>query len=239
MRTLLVMSLSTIGLIGIAQAALAISNGQTISPTDPVKAVTVSIYSDDDDCTGVKVASRFILTARHCPIDDTTRVIFSGGTKYKITGYFKPSRQAESAKNEHDLAILKLEAVVPGPVAGLADDDTTPEDGAVAWMAGYGGQKLSGRNDPLRKIRVKMIDRGYSPSAVSVQATERGAACDGDSGGPGYTERDNQIIVWGIDSAPLDGHSRCSSLEVFAKAASEHDWIKKTISHESRFVTRF
>jgi secreted trypsin-like serine protease len=208
-------------------------------PTDSVKSVTVSIYSYDDDCTGVKVAPRFILTARHCRINDTTRVIFPGDTRYKITGYFEPSRKPESAKNERDLAILKIEAAVPGPVAGLADDRSTPEDGTTAWMAGYGGQKPSRRNDSLRKIQVKMVDRSYSLSAVMVQTTERSAVCDGDSGGPGYTERDNQIVVWGIDSAPLDGNSTCSKLEVFAKVASEHDWIKRTISDEQWRATRF
>ena len=239
MKALSALVLSITGLFGIAQAALAISNGQIVSPNDSVKSVTVSIYSYDDDCTGVKVAPLFILTARHCRINDTTRIIFSDGTRYKITSYFEPSRKPETVKNEHDLAILKIEAAVPGPVAGFADDGATPEDGTVAWMAGYGGQKPSSRNDPLRKVKVIMTNRGYSPSAVMVQTTERGAACDGDSGGPGYTERDNQIVVWGIDSAPLNGNSRCSSLEVFAKVASEHDWIKKTISNEQWSATRF
>ncbi len=90
------------GVFSIAQAALAISNGQTVSPTDSIKSVTVSIYSNDDECTGVKVAPRFILTARHCRINDTTRIIFSDGTRYKIIGYFKPSRKPETVKNEHD-----------------------------------------------------------------------------------------------------------------------------------------
>lgn len=223
--------LSIIGLISIAQAALAISNGQIVSPSDSVKSVVVSIYSYDDDCTGVKVAPRFILTARHCRINETTRIIFPDGTPYKITGYFEPSRKPGTVKNEHDLAIMKIEADVPGPVAGFADDADTPADGTVAWMAGYGGQKPNSRN-ALRKVKVIMTDRRYSPSAVMVHTTERGVACDGDSGGPGYTERDNHIVVWGIDSAPLKGNSRCASLEVFAKVASEHDWIKKIISRE-------
>ena len=56
MKALSAIILSIIGLFGIAQAALAISNGQIVSPNDSVKSVTVSIYSYDDDCTGVKVA---------------------------------------------------------------------------------------------------------------------------------------------------------------------------------------
>ena len=120
----------------------------------------------------------------------------------------------------------------PGAVAMIADESTTPQNGTMGWMAGYGGQEVSGRNDPLRKLAVKMSDRSYSPSAVAVRTTASGTVCDGDSGGPGYTEQDGQIIVWGIDSGPLDGRSICSSLEVFAKVASEHDWIKKIISNQ-------
>jgi V8-like Glu-specific endopeptidase len=233
MRAFLAISILIVSLPSIAHRALAISNGWGVLPTDSVKSVTVSIYSYDDDCTGVKIAPRFILTARHCRINDTTRVIFPGGTRYKIIGQFEPSRKSESEKSEHDLTILKIEEAVRGPVAGLADDRSTPQDGAIAWIAGYGGQKPSQRNNPLRKIQVKMVDRSYSLSAVVVRTTKRGsAACDGDSGGPGYTERDNQIVVWGIDSAPVDGDSTCSNLEVFAKVAAEHDWIKKTISDE-------
>jgi hypothetical protein len=53
MKALIVLSI--IGLYSIAQAALAISNGQIVSPNDSVKSVTVksvtvSIYSYDDDC---------------------------------------------------------------------------------------------------------------------------------------------------------------------------------------------
>lgn len=238
MRALLATSLSIIGLFGMAQAGRAISYGQTVSPADPIKSVTVSIYSYDGECTGVKVASRFILTARHCPVDDMTIVVFPDRARYKVSGYFEPSQKPESVKNEHDLAILKLEAAVPGPVATIADDGRTPENGAMGWMAGYGGRMVSGRNDPLRKLAVKMTDRHYSPSALAVEAAAPGTVCDGDSGGPGYTEQNNQIIVWGIDSAPFDGRSNCSSLEVFAKVASEHDWIKRTISDGQLTGTR-
>lgn len=128
---------------------------------------------------------------------------------------------------------------MPGPIAELADESTTPKNGERGWLAGYGGRKLSSNNDPLRKLEVRMTDRDYSPSAVTVQTIAGGAACDGDSGGPGYTERDNRILVWGIDSAPLDGDATCSSREVLAKVAAERDWIKKILSIGDRLGSRF
>lgn len=232
MRLLLVSGLHIVAVLSIAQAALAVSNGQKVAPADPIRSLTVSIYSYDDDCTGVSIAPQFILTARHCRIDSTTRVFFSTARPYKITGHFVPNVNRVTAKDEHDLAILRIATDVAGPVAAIADQAATPKNGTMSWMAGYGGRKIRIRNEPLRKLAVKMSDRDYSPSAVAVQTAAPGAVCDGDSGGPGYTERDGRIIVWGIDSGPLDGRSTCASLEVFAKVASEHDWIEKIISDQ-------
>ncbi len=192
MRLLL---LSVVGVLGIAQTAIAVSSGQIVARADPIKSVTVSIYSYDDDCTGVRIAPQLILTARHCQIDSTTRVIFSTTRRYKITGHFVPSTKPVTDKDEHDFAILRIGTNVPGPVAMISDEGATPQNGTMLWMAGYGGQKVSMRNDPLRKLAVKMTDRNYSPSAVAVRTTGAGTVCDGDSGGPGYIEQDGRIIV--------------------------------------------
>jgi hypothetical protein len=239
MRAMLWPSLSLFAALSMAPAARAISHGGFVAAGDPIKAVTVSVYSDDDDCTGVKVAARFVLTARHCLVDKSTRVIFADGRLYKIIGVFAPRPKRVTVRDEHDLAVLKLADDVPGPSAELADDATTPKNGESGWIAGYGGRKAGGVDDPLRKLQVKMTDRDYSPSAVAVRTAADGAACDGDSGGPGYTERDNRIVVWGIDSAPLDGNSRCASREVLAKVAAERDWIKQTLSLGERVGSRF
>jgi Trypsin len=215
---------------GLNQAARAISNGQPVSLDDPIRFLTVSVYSDDDDCTGTKIAANLILTARHCQPDKSSRVIFADGSSYKISQRFIAKQKPVSSKNEYDLAILKIDGSAPGPVAQIADDQATPKDGVAAWIAGYGGKKLTKNNNPLRKMDVTMTDRDYSPSAVIVRAKEGGAVCDGDSGGPGYTQVDGQIVVWGADSAPLDGKARCSSREVYAKVAALYGWIKKTIA---------
>ncbi len=239
MRTMLRVSASLVAVLSMVPAARGISHGQSVAATDPIKAVTVSVYSDDDDCSGVKIAARFVLTARHCRIDESTRVFFADGRARKIVATFAPKRQRITFKDEHDLAVLKIEDDVPGPAADLADEAATPNDGESGWIAGYGGRKLRGDDDPLRKLQVRMTDRDYSPSGVAVQTAEGGGACDGDSGGPAYTERDSHILVWGIDSAPLDGNSRCASREVFAKVAAEWAWIKQILSAADRLGSRF
>ena len=212
------------------QPANAIFNGQSVSDDDPIRPVTVSVYSEVVDCTGVKIASNLILAAKHCELNESTRVIFSDGSSYKIVHVFMPIQKRTSDENEYDFAILEIEGHVPGPVAEIADNSATPKNGSAGWVAGYGGRRVTKTNNPLRKIQVRMTDRDYSPSAVSVRISKGGAVCDGDLGGPGYTQRHRRIVVWGIDSAPFDGQSTCSSHEVFAKVASEYDWIRKIIA---------
>jgi trypsin len=210
------------------QSACAISNGEPVAKDDPIRPLTVSLYSDHDDCTGVKIASNLILTARHCRLDKSSRAMFSDGNSFRVVQRFVPNAKRTSHKNEYDFAIAIIAVNISGPVALIADE--APENGSIAWIAGYGGKKLTKTANPLRKLPVEMINRDYSRSAASVRALRGGAVCDGDSGGPGYTQVLGQIVVWGIDSAPLDGRPGCSSREVYANVTAERDWIRQIIS---------
>ncbi len=207
-------------LIVVNQFAHAISNGQTIAGNDPIRALSVSIYGNDDDCTGVKIASNLVLTAKHCKLDPSTRAIFSDGGSYKITDFFLPNLRRHRDKNEYDLVILRIDADVGGPVAQIADALSTPKNGATAWAAGF----------PLRKIEIEVIDSNYSDFAVAVRTKKGAMVCDGDSGGPAYTQENNQIVVWGINSASLYGNFTCGSRELYTKLAFENAWIAKIIA---------
>jgi hypothetical protein len=212
---------------GLNQPACAISNGKSVPEDDPIRPLTVSVYGHED-CTGVKIASNLILTARHCRLDESTRVIFSDGASYKIAQRFIPSAKRTGYENQYDFAILIIAVNIPGPVALIADG--APENGSISWTAGYGGKKLTRTANPLRKLAVKMVNRDYSPSAATVRTLTGGAVCDGDSGGPGYTLVLGQIVVWGIDSAGANRGSTCSSRELYANVTSERDWIRKIIA---------
>src|SRR3974390_1700716 len=68
----------------ISQPAGAISNGEPVPEDDPIKTLTVSLYGNDEDCTGVKIAANLILTARYCNLDKSSRAIFHYGGSYNI-----------------------------------------------------------------------------------------------------------------------------------------------------------
>ncbi len=221
-------ALLVLGLLtNVNHPAGAISNGASVLDDDPIRHLTVSLYGDDDDCTAIKIAPNLVLTARHCRPDKSTRAIFSDGSEYKIVRTLVSDAKRTSYKNEYDFSILVIAANVPGPVALIADE--APQNGSMAWTAGYGGKKLTRAANPLRKLRIEMVDKDYSPSAATVRV-RGGAVCDGDSGGPAYTQAGDQIVVWGLDSAPLNGRSKCSSWEVYANVTTERDWIRKAVA---------
>jgi hypothetical protein len=220
-------------LIGVNQSADAISNGQAVAHDDPIRALSVSIYGEEDDCTGVKIASNLILTAKHCQFDSSARAIFSDGSSYKIASFFLPSSR-RIGPNVYDLVILRIKADVPGPVAHIADELNTPKKGSTAWAAGFGGKKLTPTRNPLRKIEIEVIDNNYSEFLVAVRTKKDGRVCDGDSGGPAYTQESDRIVVWGINSASLYGNLTCGSRELYTKLAFENSWITKIIAGNGR-----
>jgi len=216
--------------ISAGDPAFAISNGLAVSDDDPIQAVTVSVYGDNDDCTGVKVAPAFVLTARHCIIDNTTRIAFRNGALYKVIGRFSPAPTPAKITADRDLALLKIDGLVPGPVAELADDAATPLNGSVAWISGLGGRPITQKRNPLRKLVVTISNRNYSSFVIAIKAAHGGAVCDGDSGGPGYTEQNGRIVIWGIDNGSLRGNSKCASNEAYFKVSSEYNWIRRIIA---------
>lgn len=207
-------------LIGLAQTAHAISKGQSVPKNDPVAAVTVSVYSYGDDCTGIKIAPNLIVTAKHCELDRSTRIIFSDGKMHKIDHVSIPKSKGRG-KSEFDLAIVKIDAKVPGPVAEIADSSTAPKNGSFTWTAGYGGKRLTRKSNPLRKLMVQVTDMGYSPFAATIKTVGNGGVCAGDSGGPAYSVINGQILVWGIDSGSIFGKARCATREIYTKVFRE------------------
>ena len=215
--------------IVMAAPANAVSSGIVVSETDPIRAVTVSVYGSTDDCTGVKVAAKFVITARHCQVDKTTRITFANGDKYTVAASYMPPMDAVE-ENDLDLVLLEVDHEVPGPIAEIADDASTPKNGSIVWIAGLGGQKITKKRNPLRKLPATISDRNFSSSAISVRAQRGGGVCDGDSGGPGYTELNGRIVLWGIDSGSVSENSTCAKNEVFFKISSQFDWINAMLS---------
>ena len=220
------------------QPGRAISKGTIVYQGDPISQLTVSVYGDDDDCSGVKIAFDLILTAKHCVIDRSTKVIFANRSAYTIIRRFVPYSKGFRANKEHDVAVLRIEGHVPGPVAELSNKLTVPKDGATAWTAGYGGRQVTETSNPLRKAKMIISDAYYSPFLIAVQVQKGEGVCDGDSGAPGYTEVGGQVVVWGINSASLRGNAVCGSRELYAKTTLEDEWLRDVVA-ENRVAVQY
>jgi secreted trypsin-like serine protease len=214
------------------------------SPTsEPYQEATVSIHKTsqwgvtDPFCTGTLISDRWILTAAHCTpgLRASETVVHFGPNARQINPaklhtvrqvIANPAYNAQQITN--DVALLELTSpvthtapVMPLPASiGLTSADT----GKSIDLAGFGFQENNAYAQrmhvevPLAQVRSTQIeyDQGNGWSGT-------GGACNGDSGGPAFFERNGQIYVAGITSY---GDANCTDYGVSTKVDAFESFIE-------------
>jgi Trypsin len=156
-----------------------------------------------------------------------------------------------------DLAVIRLQTPLCGAKpAVLSSEPLNP--GKILRTAGYREGLWNGREADWARVRVLRSDTDFLMSLFSnpesnaerlrqmIQAevpffnfarpvNEVEAVCKGDSGGPVYTENDEQIAIYGVTSGVLSdpkiGNGKCdgSLIQLVVPIRSERNWLLSMI----------
>lgn len=250
-RKLNTLLLGTIAVCGVHTAAFGmepIVGGQLVSANDAIAQSTVLIVGQLVDektgkpgeyiCTGSLLASDLIVTAGHCVsgVDATKiRIVFAlavGKNKQpapnqimSIKGYVaNPHYKGEHYQGVDmgDIALIRLNGNAP---AGYqAAKLGSPSIGGLTVLAGYGitSAATHAGAGTLRKTTVAVVQR-LGSTEILVDETHKTGSCNGDSGGPAFTQSGGQLLLWGVTSR---GDLDCSQHGIYTLISAYSSWIQ-------------
>lgn len=223
-----------------------IIGGDVVQVSDPAAYSTVALMSINANqktsprCTGTLISKNLVLTAAHC-VDriKPAKVIISFSTE--VTENFNPEtmRKVKAIKAHdryglgsrlNDVALIVIEDVAPATAKSIEilEPKYNLVVGQSMLLAGFGVTDDKNQTAPtaLQQVRVKLVK--ILDTILVTNQTEGGGACNGDSGGPAYLEKNNQLYVYGITRGPHDGANNCRQYGEYTYASKFKEFILTT-----------
>lgn len=239
-----------------------IINGKSLENSDPLAKGIVAIVNNFhfsngqpqffSHCTGVVIAADKVLTAAHCAKNiEKSRVITGQDIKKSLTDdknvyeikkvYFTAGykKTAESKINNLDIAILELKRPLPEESVNTFSMERLSDPNELLIIAGYGRASL--HQSDLQSLELKKADyTDYeltpNDGFIKIQQIEKTGICSGDSGGPLFTQNENNqykligiaIAVEKFKNAPQKLNA-CYGESVFLDLSLHTDWIRSIL----------
>ncbi len=232
-----------------------IVNGVPVSINDPIAKSTVMIKGKYQRfsfiCSGSIIAEDLVVTAAHClgPYASAELTVFFGvdknqsGVTYKVVKQILPPTYIPDQKiDRNDIALLLLEKQIPAsyqPAQMISDSDILKSNDFVL-LAGYGINVTAMPNNGdgglgvLRYTEQNIIEPNYGNTEALINIKNKGT-CNGDSGGPAFLQKNNQIYLLGVASRMTDkdivpGNKpiryECTEEIVYTNILKQINWLK-------------
>jgi len=232
-----------------------IVNGVEVPSTDPIAKSTVMLTGKYQrfsfTCTGTIIAKDLIVTAAHClgPYAAAKITAFFGvnknqsGQTYNIIKQIQPDNYSSDQKlDRNDVALLRLEKEIPNGYqpAKIISDSTVLHTDDILILAGYGINVKSmpdngtGGLGILRAVEQNILEPQYGQSEILINIQNKGT-CSGDSGGPAFLKKDNQLFLLGAASRMTDKdivpgskpvRYECTNEIVYTNLLKQSTWLK-------------
>lgn len=211
----------------------------------PYHDATISLHQDygwgvsDPFCSGTLIFDRWVLTAAHCVdgarADDLVVKFGPDGRDIDPQHLHGVKRVAVHSGWDwgtlaNDIALLELTSTptYADPVGALPASLglTSADEGDLVDLAGFGFQEDGGYGE-LMHIPVPLADVTSTHIAYDQGNGGRGTggACNGDSGGPAFYERNGRVYVAGITSY---GDANCTDFGASTKVDAFQAFIEST-----------
>jgi hypothetical protein len=190
--------------------------------------LTLTTPPSEDQCSGVLVADRMVLTALHCARDQSpqeVRVVFGSAVDQ---GVFETVAVVVDRDVDADLLLLGLaqkpnESIDVIPMPAAADLPSGFSAGSLVQVAGFGYDE---HGQPGRRAFLVEETLTVDHDTISAGARGVGGACLGDSGGPLLVRgNDGGVRVLGILGS---GTASCYGRDVYARVDVLRDWLEKS-----------